>query len=184
MLSRLEEKGKIIIIMTRWASGDLAGRAIEHFTEEHKKCKVLTVKALQDNGTMLCDEILSKESYDMKVRAMGVDIASANYQQIPIDIRGKLYSSFKTYTKLPLDAKGEPLFSGIFAYCDSADEGDDYLCNIIWGEYEKECYVLDVIYTKDPMEVTEPAVANALFKFKANRDRIEQRRRSLLCEEC
>ena len=33
MLSRLEEHGKIIIIMTRWASGDLAGRATKHFKE-------------------------------------------------------------------------------------------------------------------------------------------------------
>ena len=31
MLSRLEEGGKIIIIMTRWASDDLAGRALEHY---------------------------------------------------------------------------------------------------------------------------------------------------------
>ncbi|MDY4746495.1 MAG: terminase, partial [Veillonella caviae] len=34
MLSRLEEGGKIIIIMTRWASDDLAGRAIEHFQDD------------------------------------------------------------------------------------------------------------------------------------------------------
>src|SRR5690606_8174305 len=34
MLSRLEEGGKIIIIMTRWATGDLAGRALEHFREQ------------------------------------------------------------------------------------------------------------------------------------------------------
>lgn len=37
MLSRLEEGGKIIIIMTRWVSGDLAGRAIEHYKAEGKK---------------------------------------------------------------------------------------------------------------------------------------------------
>lgn len=37
MLSRLEEGGKTIIIMTRWASGDLAGRALEHYKEEGKK---------------------------------------------------------------------------------------------------------------------------------------------------
>ena len=40
MLSRLEEGGKIIIIMTRWVSGDLAGRAIEHYKEEEKKVKL------------------------------------------------------------------------------------------------------------------------------------------------
>ncbi|MNJ40284.1 Terminase-like family protein [compost metagenome] len=173
MLSRLEEGGKIIIIMTRWATGDLAGRALEHFAEEKKKVRHLTMKALQDDGTMLCEEILSRESYDMKVRAMGEDIASANYQQIPIDIKGKLYSSFKTYERLPVDANGNSLFTGIYSYCDSADQGDDYLCNIIWGVYSKVAYVLDVIYTKEPMEITEPAVAKALFDFKVNRARIE-----------
>lgn len=33
MLSRLEEGGKIIIIMTRWASDDLAGKALEELPE-------------------------------------------------------------------------------------------------------------------------------------------------------
>ncbi|CAH8772240.1 phage terminase large subunit [Paenibacillus dendritiformis] len=173
MLSRLEEGGKIIIIMTRWATGDLAGRALEHFAAEKKKIRLLTMKALQDDGTMLCPDILSRKSYDMKVRAMGEDIASANYQQIPIDIKGKLYSSFKTYTELPKDASGNPSFSGIYAYCDSADQGADYLCNIIWGVYNKEAYILDVIYTKEPMEITEPAVAKALFELQVNKARIE-----------
>lgn len=173
MLSRMEEGGKIIIIMTRWATGDLAGRALEHFREEKKNVRLLTMKAVQDDGTMLCPEILSRESYEMKARAMNADIASANYQQIPIDIKGKLYSSFKTYTDIPRDSSGNPLFTGIYAYCDSADEGDDYLCNIIFGEYQKEAYILDVIYTKEPMEVTEQAVAQALFNFKVNRARFE-----------
>lgn len=173
MLSRLEEGGKIIIIMTRWATGDLAGRALEHFSAENKRVRHLSMKALQDDGTMLCEDILSRKSYDMKVRAMGEDIASANYQQIPIDIKGKLYSGFKTYERLPVDRNGDSLFTGIYSYCDSADQGDDFLCNIIWGEYQKEAYVLDVIYTKQPMEITEPAVARALFDAHANKARIE-----------
>jgi len=173
MLSRLEEGGKIIIIMTRWATGDLAGRALEHFAEEKKRVRHLSMKALQDDGTMLCEDILSRESYEMRIRAMGDDIASANYQQIPIDIKGKLYSSFKTYERIPMDASGNPLFTGIYAYCDSADQGDDYLCNIIWGVYNKEAYVLDVIYTKAAMEETEPAVARALHEHKVNKARFE-----------
>src|SRR5690606_28551656 len=51
MLSRLEEGGKIIIIMTRWSSKDLAGRALEHFKEEGKKVRHINMKALQDDGT-------------------------------------------------------------------------------------------------------------------------------------
>lgn len=173
MLSRLEQGGKIIIIMTRWATGDLAGRALEHFKEEKKQVRLLTMKALQDDGSMLCSEILSRESYNMKIRAMGEDIALANYQQTPIDIKGKLYSSFKTYEDIPRDKANNPLFAGIYSYCDTADQGNDYLCNIIWGAYQKEAYVLDVIYTREPMEVTEPAVAKALFDWQVNRARFE-----------
>ncbi len=58
------------------------------------------MKALQDDGTMLCDEILSKKSYSLKTKAMGEDIASANYQQEPIDLKGQLYN-LKTYNRLP-----------------------------------------------------------------------------------
>ena len=173
MLSRLEEGGKIIIIMTRWATGDLAGKALEHFKEEKKSVRLLTMKALQDDETMLCDDILSRESYEMKVRAMGEDIASANYQQIPIDIKGKLYSSFKTYIELPKDANGNLLFEAICNYTDTADEGSDYLCSINYGVYRKEAYILDVAYTKEPMEVTEPKVAQMLYKDGVNKADIE-----------
>ena len=167
MLSRLEEGGKIIIMMTRWATNDLAGRALEHFKEEKKKVRHISMKALQDDGTMLCEEILSKESYQMKIRAMGEDIASANYQQEPIDIKGRLYSNFKTYTEIPME-NGRSLFTAIRNYTDTADQGDDYLCSICYGVYNKEAYVLDVLYTKEPMEITEPATAKMLYENDIN----------------
>lgn len=165
MLSRLEEGGKILIIMTRWASDDLAGRAIEHFG---KAAKVITMQALQPDGTMLCDEILSRHSYEEKVRVMGADIASANYQQEPIDIKGQLYSSFKTYDRVPVDANGNPLFTAVRNYTDTADTGSDYLCSIVYGVYNGEAYVLDLLYTKDAMEETEPATAAMLYKNGVN----------------
>ena len=132
MLSRLEEGGKIIIVMTRWHSLDLAGRIIEQYGD---KVKVVQYKAVQEDGSMLCPEILSKESYKTKVQAMGVEIAEANYQQNPIDIKGRLYQSFKTYTELPKDAEGRPVYSAVKNYTDTADTGDDYLCSIDYVEY-------------------------------------------------
>lgn len=168
MLSRLEEGGKIIIVMTRWHSLDLAGRAIEHYSKNGARIKTVLYKALQDNGEMLCPEILSKRSYQAKVKAMGADIASANYQQEPIDIKGRLYSSFKTYDKIPTDASGNPIFSVIRNYTDTADTGDDYLCSINYGVYNDEAYVLDVLYTKAPMEETEPATAKMIYEGKVN----------------
>ena len=165
MLSRLEEGGKILIIMTRWASDDLAGRAIEHFGDT---AKVITMQALQPDGSMLCDEILSRRSYEEKVRAMGADIASANYQQEPIDLKGQLYSSFKTYDRIPTDINGNPLFTAVRNYTDTADTGTDYLCSIVYGVYNGEAYVLDLLYTKDAMEETEPATASMLYRNDVN----------------
>lgn len=168
MLSRLEEGGKIIIIMTRWASDDLAGRALEHFKEAGAKIRHISMKALQDDGTMLCSEVLSRKSYEAKIKAMGADIASANYQQEPIDLKGRLYTSFKTYS-------GElPQFKEIRNYTDTADTGEDYLCSINYGvTFANEAYVLDILYTKEPMEVTEPATARMLLEGAVNLARIE-----------
>lgn len=163
MLSRLEEGGKIIIIMTRWASDDLAGRIINHFKDD---AEIISLKALQDDGTMLCEDVLSRESYEEKKKLMSPDIFYANYQQEPIDLKGQLYTSFKTYDSLPQ-------FEKIQSYTDTADTGSDYLCSIIYGIYQKEAYILDVIYTNEPMEITEPLVAKHIFEYKVNQADIE-----------
>jgi len=175
MLSRLEEGGKIIIIMTRWASDDLAGRALDHYKQQGAKIKHISMKALVDKEKkqMLCSEVLSYKSYQSKIKAMGEDIASANYQQEPIDLKGKLYTSFKTYTKLPVDDKGNSLFTGIYSYTDTADEGTDFLCALIWGDYQHEAYILDVYFTQQGMEITEPELARRLCNLKVAKARIE-----------
>lgn len=168
MLSRLEEGGKIIIVMTRWHSLDLAGRALEHYKRAGAKLKHISYKAKQDDGSMLCPEILSEKSYEAKRKAMGLDIAEANYQQNPIDIKGRLYNSFKTYTELPKDSYGKPVYSAVKNYTDTADTGNDYLCSIDYVEYNQEAYIINVIYTKDGMEITEPAVAKMLYDDRVN----------------
>ena len=168
MQSRLEEGGKIIIIMTRWASDDLAGKALEHFKEIGMKVRHIKMKAIQEDGSMLCEEILSYKSAMNKKATMGADIFNANYQQEPIDIKGRLYSSFKTYDGLL------PQFKSIKNYTDTADTGSDYLCSIVYGvTFANEAYVLDVIYTKEPMEITEPLVAEQLYNFNVNDADIE-----------
>lgn len=163
MLSRLEEGGKIIIIMTRWASDDLAGKALEELPESGYKIKHIKMKALQDDGTMLCEEVLSRKSFEAKKKVMGEDVVSANYQQEPIDLKGRLYTSFKTYD-------GElPQFKYIKNYTDTADTGNDYLCSINYGvTFQNEAYILNVLYTKEGMEVTEPAQAKMMFEDEIN----------------
>lgn len=174
MLSRLEGNDwKIIVIMTRWHSKDLAGRLISHCNENKINYKQILYKAIKEDGSMLCDDILNYDSYTIKTKTMSPEIALANYQQEPIDLRGTLYKSFKTYDEIPKDMFGKYKFTDIKSYCDTADTGDDYLCNIIYGVLNREAYILDVYYTKDHMEITEKEVAKRLTEFKVNNALVE-----------
>lgn len=158
MLSRTENGFKLIIIMTRWCNDDLAGYILSNFDNVIH----VNYKAVQDDGTMLCEGILSREDFNLKTKNMNRDIIAANYQQEPIDVKGRLYTTIKTYTEIPKDEKGNSLFKYILNYTDTADEGSDYLCSICYGIYEGSYYILDVLYTKEAMEHTEPATAQML----------------------
>ena len=174
MLSRLEKGGKVIIIATRWNTKDLSGRAIDHYKSIGVPVRLVTEKALQDDGTMLCDEVLDRAAYDLIVKTMGREIVEANYNQRPIDLVGRLYNlGFQTYKSLPVDDKGQSVVEEICAYIDTADRGDDYLCCIIYALYRQQAYVLDVYFTKEGMEVTEPEVAKRLYEHKVNKAYIE-----------
>ncbi len=158
MLSRTENGFKLIIIMTRWASDDLAGFVLSNY----ENVVHVNYKAVQDDGSMLCPQILSAEDYRLKTKNMDKAIVEANYNQNPIDEKGRLYTSIKTYKDIPTDSSGKPLFKYILNYTDTADEGSDFLCSICYGMYQDSYYILDVLYTKDAMEVTEPAAARML----------------------
>ena len=174
MLSRLEKGGKVIIIATRWNTKDLSGRAIDHYKSIGVPVRIVTEKALQDDGTMLCDEVLDRAAYDLIVKTMGREIVEANYNQNPIDLVGRLYSvGFQTYKALPADDKGQTVIEEVCAYIDTADQGDDYLCCIIYGLYRGQCYVLDVYFTKEGMEITEGEVAKRLYEHRVNKAYIE-----------
>lgn len=168
MLSRLEEDGIQIINMTRWNSRDLVGRVLSD--EDAGDWYVLELKACLNEETheMLCPEIFSWGSYEKKKRKMSLPIFMANYQQQPVDLQGALYKKFSEYEAIPTGKDGNPLFEQIKAYCDTADEGADFLCNIIYGVYGMEAYVLDIIYTDKDMGETEKEVAEAYYRFRVN----------------
>ena len=159
MLSRTEKGFKLIIIMTRWASNDLAGFILSNYDDVVH----INYKAINDDGTPLDEGTLSLEDFEFKTKNMAKEIVYANYQQEPIDIKGRLYSEFKTYVDLPTEKVIK-----ISSYCDTADTGEDFLCNIVYADCKDSAYILDVIYTKEAMEITEPMVAEAYKKFNVN----------------
>ncbi|MEO1768280.1 hypothetical protein JZO67_000190 [Enterococcus sp. 665A] len=164
LVQRMERPRKQILIMTRWSSNDLAGKMLnKRKNNVHQIC----YKAVQDDGSMLCEEIMTHDEYLDVVQEMNLDIAEANYQQEPIDQKGRLYQSFRTY-----DLQSH--YKKTWAYVDTADDGADYLCSIVWGECEDgACEVIDVIYTQKPMEFTEKAVANQFVNHRVNHARVE-----------
>lgn len=156
MMSRLEgENYKIIVIMTRWATGDLAGRILEEFSPED--IEKIEWKAVQEDGSMLCDSILSKRSFELKTRAMNADIIEANYNQKPIDVAGRLYDDLMVWESLPESGWMERL-----NFTDTADTGTDFLCSINGVSNDREFFITDLVFSDEAMEKTEPAVADLL----------------------
>lgn len=171
-LSRVSAEGSAvggepmeIILMTRWAKNDPCGKLLSD-VEMKNEWVVIRYEAYdRETDTMLCSDFLSKKRYSDLRRLMVPEIFMPNYHQVAIDSIGRLYKSFKTYDKLPMNDKGDRLMDGpIRCYIDTADQGDDYLCAISYLEYNEQIYILDVYYTKEGMEVTEPETAKFLLK--------------------
>ncbi|WP_313150760.1 phage terminase large subunit [Lysinibacillus capsici] len=167
-LSRQEQTDRSIKIvnMTRWSKKDICGRILDG--KRANEWYVLMMPAMDDEGNMLCPELLNRKNFDALSDFMDEAILNANYYQQPLDLKGRLYKAFKTYD-------GDlPTFKSIQNYTDTADTGDDYLCSIVYGvTFDNEAYVLDVLYTKAPMEETEPDTAKMLYKNKVNHAYIE-----------
>lgn len=164
MLSRTEKGFKLIIIMTRWATNDLAGFILQNYNDiEH-----ISYKAINEDGTALDPDTLSLEDFEFKTKNMSKEIVYANYQQEPIDIQGRLYQNLKTYVDIPKEKVRQRK-----SYCDTADTGADYLCNIIYDDCKDSAYIVDIIYTKESMEITENLVAAAYNKYQVNLADIE-----------
>lgn len=168
MLSRREGKKKVLIIMTRWKTKDLAGRMLKWLDDNNEKYTHINFKAKGENNKMLCEEIFSLKDFENAKNLMGEDTLLANYQQEAIDLKNALYSDLKTYEVLPTEIKA------IENYTDTADTGEDYLCSIDYAiSADNKAYILDVLYTQQPMEITEPLTAAMITKDKVNYARIE-----------
>jgi predicted phage terminase large subunit-like protein len=163
-LSRAE-KGIKILSMTPWSSKDTGARLQ---AKQKDKWFILRFPACI-HGNMLCEDILSHEEY-IELKAIGdTKIITANYDLERIDVQGSLYGSFNTYSILPDSPEAKA------GYCDTADEGKDYLCAIYGNTKNGLFYVTDVVYTQEAQEITEPLVSGKLkdngtkqFKIESN----------------
>lgn len=165
----LEGAKKHIMVMTPWCEEDPGDKILKDEDGTGQKVGLFNCTCYTPDQGMLCEEILNKRAYDILEKRMDPVIFSGNFKSKRIPMAGRLYTSFQYYT---LEEMPEN-FAEIFCYIDTADTGDDYLAAVVVGIVRakdefglpiKKAYVLDVYYTKDPMEITEPETAKFLVR--------------------
>lgn len=154
----------IIIIMQRLHEADLCGYVIDNDDREWDVVKLPCI--YQENGE---EQALWPEKHTLeelyKLRKSNEIVFDRQYMQNPQPLKGMLYSHLNTVKDIP---EGE-----VVCYVDTADTGEDYLCAIAAVALNGSLYVIDVVYTKEPQEVTEGQVASLIMRNKVNRAMIE-----------
>lgn len=144
---------KFVFIMQRWATNDLAGEIIKLYGDD-----VVHINyEIEKDGKMLDPSIMSRKKFEEAKKTLDPRVLKANYYQQPVDVEGRIYTTFEEWKKLP---------DGVIVKrntTDIADEGSDNVCSINWFEVKTEddikVYITDVYYSPEKAEITEPAVA-------------------------
>ena len=177
--TRMHNDSQELIVFTRWHEEDLIGslRGLEpcvelcewadvgrvpqggwlHLNFEAIKTGEPTEIDPRQAGEALWPERQSAELLETKRRLDPVRF-EAMYQGRPSSRGGLLYGDgFAEWDTLPDHIVRRA------NYTDTADMGDDYLCSVSYAvDSDGVVYVLDVVYSREPMEVTERLVAEML----------------------
>jgi predicted phage terminase large subunit-like protein len=161
-LSRLETGCPEIHIATRWTRQDIIGRLTSEDSESYNpNIKVISIPALKENGETFCEEVKTTEEYEGIRRVTDEFIWEAEFMQNPIESKGLLYpiEELNRFNMKEIKTR-EP--DGLLGFTDTADKGSDFLCCLIGRKYGDSCYITDIIFTQDGVEITEPLVAQML----------------------
>ena len=178
--TRLHNDSQQLMVFTRWHMEDLAGRLLEQEgvydpIENPQGWLLVSFPAIQNRppseqdpraeGEPLWPERHSLEKL-LEIKGRSPTVFESLYQQNPQPSQGLMYEEFSCYTDLPSRSYS-------VAYIDAADSGADYLCALFYKEAEDGNYITDVLYTKDPMEVTETTLTYMLQQHQVERCHIE-----------
>lgn len=189
--TRLHNDSQELIVFTRWHEEDLIGQI-------QKKEEVIELKsldqlesipprawvkvnfqALKESETTEIDQRapglpLWPTKHNAKkleeVRELDPENFNCLYQGDPQSSEGLLYSPFATYNALPE-------LKIVKNYTDTADTGTDYLSSIVYGlpldPEDEKIYIIDLLFTTEPMELTEGWTSSLLINNKVNQADVE-----------
>lgn len=176
MYSRLEGKRKILIFMTQWSEDDLSHRAKKHFESIGVKVRQILFSAIKPDGSMLDDKILSRQEYENKKNTLDPMIFETNYNNRVIESIDALYdvSKIKTYEpeeRFKTDKEGKKIdkFALVKSRVDTADEGSDSLVKVVYSRVDDFVYIIDILVSAAPMEVTEGLCAKMDLEDEVNK---------------
>lgn len=188
---RLHNDSQQLIVFTRWHEDDLIGYL-------EKESKVVEVKSFEDIEDIesndpsawvkinfeaikesepseidnrIFDQALWEGRHSIeklkKERQKQPHIFNCMSQGRPGGSEGLLYGEFSTYNQLPNTIKKGN-------YTDTADMGGDYLCSICYEvDNNSNIYLTDVVYTQEPMELTEGYVSKMLLENNTRESDVE-----------
>lgn len=174
LLSRAKAGAKIIWIGTRWSLIDPIGMRLDVLQNspqfKTRRWKFINIPALDENDESNFDYLygvgFSTEEYH-RIRAgfeRNNDMASwlAQYMGEPIERDGAVFSpdDFRYYNGVLPD--GEP--DRIFASCDPAWGGGDYVAMPICYKYGNDIYVADVVYDNGDKRITQKMIADKVIE--------------------
>lgn len=188
--TRMHNLSRELIVFTRWHEEDLIGRIAQRErvveltdwsqidTLERNEWLHLNFEALKESPPTSLDpriegEALWPEQQDIELLSAKRRLDAARfecmYQGRPAPQGGLLYGdAFARYDTLP----NEIVRWG--NYTDTADTGDDYLCSICYAvDVDGVIYITDVVYSREPMEITEGLVAEMLQRNRTRQAAIE-----------
>lgn len=174
--TRMHNQSSEIIVFTRWHEQDLIGRLanlervvdINSFEDlarvgagDWVRVNFEAIKTGQPtalDGRLIGEPLWpARHSVELLLQKQKLDpvVFEALYQGNPKTREGLLYGQFGSYNGT-FDGK-------ILNYTDTADMGGDKLCSVCYGcGTDGMVYIVDVVYTAEPMEVTEGLVARML----------------------
>jgi len=167
--SRIERKCSKIDIGTRWSVNDVIGRNYENKRYDLS----IVIPALNSQGKSFCEDVLTTEQYNEIRDRINPDIWLAEYQQEPVDLKGKLFTDIKKMSLDEFNQLDKNAIEGSLAYIDVSDQGADYTAMAIGVLIKKEVFIVDYLYSRANTDVTIPLCADKLTKWKVNFCRVE-----------
>lgn len=173
--ARIEKGCPEIHIATRWSRKDPIGMI--KVAQEGEWTEIV-VPALDGEGNSFCEEIKTTEEYLELKKILEDFIWEAEFMQNPIESKGLLFpteelNKFALKEVEKYETSKEEKWDAIIGYTDTADEGMDYLASLTGKIKGEKVFITDVVFTQEPIELTEPQVAQMIIETRHDRHTVE-----------